>query len=176
MRIRGVVDKVGLAGLLEVLAKETSVTEDDALHIKQGSAWQLLLEFLALGGAAGEDNAVQRITESVKELDVQVAQRARIEGAVVEALRKAVQQDMRDQHTLPVSIRVWISDQSTAEARCQVGARRARAQAQRGWGFFLLKRQEDDPHSIVESHWLIELYLYQETARVKKAAISGATF
>ena len=167
MRITGWRHKLGLAGLLEVPALETSVTEDDALHIKQGSAWQLLLEFLAPGGVAGEDTAVRRIAEAVGELDVQAAQRARIEGAVTEALRKAVQPDLRDQHTSPASIRVWISDLHTAEARSSVGARRARAQTHRGWGFFVLERQEDDPHTReVESHRLIELYLYQETARV----------
>jgi anti-sigma regulatory factor (Ser/Thr protein kinase) len=155
------------AWLLEQPALETSVTEDDALHIKQGAAWQLLLEFPAPGGVAGEDTAVQRIAEAVGELDVQAAQRARIEGAVVEALRKAVQRDLRDQHTSPMSIRVWISDLSTAKAIFSSGTRKVSSQKSRGWGFFLLERLEDDPHTKeVESHRLIELYLYQETARV----------
>lgn len=146
---------------------ETSVTEDDGLHINQESAWQLLLEVLAPSGGASEDAAVQRIAEAVGALDVQAAQRARIEESVVEALRKAVPRGLRDQHTSLVSIRVWISDLHTAEARSNVGARRASAQAHRGWGFFLLERQEDDRNTKeVESHRLIELYLYQETARV----------
>lgn len=143
------------------------MAEENAMqHIREGSAWQLLFEFLAPAGVACEDTAVQRIAEAVGELDVQAAQRVRMEGAVAEALRKAVQRDLQDQRTSPVSIRVWISDPRTAGARCNVGSRRARAQEHRGWGFFLLERQEDDPYTEeVESSRLIELYLYQETAR-----------
>jgi hypothetical protein len=143
------------------------VTEHEALHTKQGSAWQLLLEFLTPGGVAGQDTAVKLIAEAVAELEVQPAQRSRIEGAVVEALQKAVQRDLRDQHASPASIRVWISDLHPAQARSNVGAPSPGALARRGWGFFLLERQEDDSRTKgVQSQRLIELYLYQETPRV----------
>lgn len=163
-----VVAKIGVAGPLEDPAMETSVTEDDALHIKQGSEWQPLLEFLIPGGVAGEDQAVRRITEAVGELDLESAQKAQIEGSVVEALREAVQRDMHHQPNLSVSIRVWVLGLSTAEAGSSSVARRVGPEKRRGWGFFLLQRQESDPPpGQVDPHRVIELYLYQETARVK---------
>lgn len=144
------------------------MTEDNALESKQGSAWQLLLEFPASGEITGEDKAVQRLTEAVRELDLQSAQKAHIEGAVIGALREAAQRDMHHQHNLPVAIRVWVSDLSAAEAGPSSDARRVGPEKRRGWGFFLLERQESDRHSReVEPHRLIELYLYQETVRVK---------
>jgi hypothetical protein len=83
--------------------------------------------------------------------------------ALLEALRKATQQEGQDRHTSPVSIRVWVSGLSTAEARSNSKARKVSSQKHRGWGFFLLERHEDDQQAPQpESNRVIELYLYQE--------------
>ena len=166
---RGVVDKIGLAGLFEVPVMEKSVTEDGALHIKEGSVWRLLLEFLTPGGVADQGKAVKRITEVAGQLDLQSAQKARIEETVIEALRKAVQRGARDQHSSPVSIRVWISDLSSADARSSSDIWRGELQKRGGWGFFLLERQESaSQNPQVESHRVVEVYLYQERAPAKR--------
>lgn len=164
-----VVDKIGLAGLFEIPAMEISVTEDGALHFKEGPVWRLLLEFLTPGGEADQGKAVKRITEAAGELDLQSAQKARIEKTVVEALRKAVQRGTRDQRSSSVSIRVWLSALSTADPRSSSDTCRGELQKRRGWGFFLLERQEGaSQNPQVESHRVIEVYLYQERAPAKR--------
>ena len=166
---RGAANKIGLAGLFEVPVMETSVTEDGALHIKEGSVWRLLLEFLTPGGVADQGKAVKRITEVAGELDLQSAQKARIEETVIEALRKAVQRGARDQQCSAVSIRVWISDLSTACARSSPDTWRGKLHKGGGWGFFLLEMQEGaSQNPQVESHRVIEVYLYQERALTKR--------
>jgi hypothetical protein len=166
---RGVVDMIGLSGLLEVPAVERSVTEDNALHLKRESAWQLLLQFVPAGEAGSEHQPVERVTEAVRELGLQPVEVDRIGKAVLEGLRKATQRERRDQHNSPVSIRVWTPSVSEEDpSPSSSGAQRVAQQKRRGWGYFLLERQEGDPQATqVESHRVIELYLYQETARVK---------
>ena len=145
------------------------MAQDNTLYNGQGSTWQLLLQFVAPGGPGSEHQAVERVAEAVGELGLQATEKERIEKAVGEALRNAAQREMRDPHHSPVSIRVWISGLSIADAMTRSGARRAGPQKRRGWGFFLLERQEGGPQAVqADSQRVIELYLYQETALARK--------
>ena len=133
---------------------------DDALHIAQDSAWQLLLEFVALDGSASELQSVERISELVRELGLHAAETERIETAVSRAVRRAAQRGEQDQHASRVCIRVWVAgdpDGSSSDAR---GVGREK---RRGWGFYLLERPGNNPQgSAGKPHHLVELCLFKE--------------
>ena len=139
---------------------------DDTWHINQGPEWQLLLQFIPPAGPVDEPQSVQRITEAMRELGLQPAEVERIRKAVVETLRETTRRGGQEQHHLAVLIRVWIS---RADAR---NRRRSSPNAEPGdqpgscaYGFFMIQRQEDDLQaSAGNSHQVIELYLYQESA------------
>jgi hypothetical protein len=140
------------------------------LHIKQESAWQLLLQFVSPDGPASEHQSVKRVTGAVQELGLPPPQMERIQKAAMEALRKATQRGHQDQPDLPVTVRVWISDAYTEE-RSRFGSNDEQGgrQERRGWGFFLIQKQEDGPQaSAGESRHVIELFLYQERVLAKK--------
>jgi hypothetical protein len=145
------------------------VTEDNALHIKQESAWRLLVELFPSGGPGSEHQAVKRVTEAVQELGLQPAQVERIREALLEALREAKKRGNQGQHDLPVIVRTWISgahpeDPSPSNSGAQQGDRRKC----RGWGFFLIQKQGDPQVPAAEAHHVIELYLYQERELSRK--------
>jgi anti-sigma regulatory factor (Ser/Thr protein kinase) len=107
---------------------------------------------------------------AVQELGLPPPQMERIEKAVMEALRKATKRGHQDQHDLPVTVRIWISgaytdDPSPSNSEAQQSDRREC----RGWGFFLIQKQEDGPQvSAGDSHHVIELFLYQERVLAEK--------
>ena len=140
------------------------------MHIKQESAWQLLLQFVSLEGPASEHQSVQRVTEAVQKLGLPPPQMERIRRAVMEALRKATKRGHQDQPDLPVTVRVWISDAYTEErSRSSSNDEQGGRQERRGWGFFLIQKQEDGPQaSGGGSHHLVELFLYQEGEHARK--------
>jgi hypothetical protein len=143
------------------------VIRDDALQANQQSSWQLLIQFVLPGGSAPERQSVQRVTETVGRLGLQLAELDRIEKAVMEALRQRTQWERRDQHHTILSVRVWVSDGTGGDsARPGSDTRSVGPGKRRGWGFFLVERQADAPETCAkESHHLIELYLYQEKGR-----------
>jgi len=137
---------------------------NNALHNGQESTWQLLLQFASADGPAGERESAQRVAEAVRELGLPPSQMERIGKAVMEALRKATRRGHPDQPDRPVTVRVWISDGCTEE-RSHSGAngRECGRQAGRGWGFFMIQKQEENPQpGAGEAHRLVELFLYQE--------------
>jgi hypothetical protein len=145
------------------------MTEGNARHCKQGSTWRLLLQFVPPDGPDSNRESVQRIMEAVRELGLQPGVAKRIEQAVMDALQNETERRERAQHHSAVSIRILLSGLSSAEPlRPDSVTQRVRSQEGSGWEFFLLERQAGTPPSTqVESPRVIELYLYQETARVK---------
>jgi anti-sigma regulatory factor (Ser/Thr protein kinase) len=134
------------------------------LYVKQGSTWQLLLQFVSPDGPAREHQSVKRVTEAVQELGLSPPQLERIRKAVTEALRKAAKRGHQDQPDLPATVRVWISDAYTEDrSRPSPNDEQGGRQEHRGWGFFLIQKQEDGPQASAEgAHHLVELFLYQE--------------
>jgi hypothetical protein len=136
----------------------------DAWQHGPGSNWQLLLAVLA----GGEDEAMKRIADAVEEVGLEPAQKERIARAVVDMLRDARQRDVRGRLGHWVSVRVWVSGRRAAEAGSAAEGGSDGAQRGRGWGFFLLERQEDaSPDLETGPHRVIELYLYQESSRTR---------
>jgi hypothetical protein len=140
---------------------EEFVSDNDALHIKQESAWQLLDEFSEPGELGGEQQLAERVSVGAKELGLQAAQVERIEKAVMAALRQGTQEENRNPHSLPVCIRIWST--GTGRSRSNPEAPQGAHQESRGWGFFLIQKQEPEPQaSVGESYHVVDLYIYQE--------------
>jgi hypothetical protein len=141
-----------------------STARHDAWHHGPGSNWQLLLALLA----GGEDESVRRVAEAVEEVGLEPAQKERIARSVDAMLRDARQRDVRGRLGRWVSIRVWISGPAGAAAGTDADAGDDGGKPSRGWGFFLLERQQDpSPDVETEPHRLVELYLYQEAAHTR---------
>lgn len=139
------------------------MSENDALHIKQESAWQLLDEFSESGELGGEQQLAERVSLGAKRLGLPADQAERIEQAVMAALRKGTQEESCNPHGLPVSVRIWSSSAGAGCSRSRFEASQAGHWVHRGWGFFLVKKEEDNPEAPAgESHHVVELYLYQE--------------
>jgi len=140
------------------------MTEDNARDCKQGSTWQLLLQFVPPDGPDSNRESVQRIMETIGVLGLQPGVAKRIEQAVMDALQNEAERRQRAQHHSAVSIRVLLSGLSPADLlRPGSVTQRVRSQGGSGWGFFLLERQAGTPQATqVESPRVIELCLYQE--------------
>ena len=149
--------------------------EDDTLRIDQQSSWQLLLQYGLLGDSASAQQSIQRITEAVGALGLQTADVDRIGKAVMCALRQRAQRETRDQHHTPVSIRIWVSDVMRGDLlRSGPDPLEVDPGMRRGWGFFLVEKEEGGLQgSAGGSHYLIELYLYQERGHAERATIGN---
>jgi hypothetical protein len=132
--------------------------------------WPLLAEFAAPGEPDDHQHLTERVTGIVQELGLQPAGVERIQKAVVEALRRVARRGNQDQHSLPLRVRIWISDPHTKDLLpSSSGVHQSDPQERRGWGFFLIERQIDDAQaSAGQSHHVIELYLYQERERSRE--------
>lgn len=146
------------------------MTKSGAPRAEQDPAWSLLAEFAAPGEPQSQQHLTERVTGIVQELGLQPAQMERIQKAVVEALHRVTRRTAKDQHSLMLRIRIWISDPLTKELLpSRSGVHQGDPQECCGWGFFLIEKQEDDvPASAGQSHHAIELYLYQERERSGK--------
>jgi len=144
--------------------------KDDALHINQGSAWQLLFQFVATDGAACERESSQWIAEVVQKLGLPPRQTDRIGNAVIEALRKAARDGTEGQPKQPVTVRIWVSDGYAKERpRSNSHGKEVGRPAQGGWGFFVIQKHEEaSPATAGEAPLLVELFLYQEGDRARQ--------
>lgn len=148
---------------------DKSVAQDDAFHNGHGSAWQLLLQFVQDRRAGSEHWLLERVAEALGRLGLRPAEVDRIGQAVLEALQETTQRRGMDWHTSHLTVRLWFSGRSTAATGTGSETREAGVQKRKGWGFFLLERQERaSPDPQVESYRIIEVYLYQERPPAKK--------
>jgi hypothetical protein len=101
---------------------------------------------------------------------LQPAQVERIGKALLEALREGKKRGSQGQHDLPATVRTWVSGAHTeGPSPSDPGAQQGDRRKCRGWGFFLIQKQGDDPQvSAAEAHHVIELYLYQERELSRK--------
>jgi len=143
---------------------------DNALHNGQGETWQLLLQFVAAEGLAGERETVQRIAEEVQKLGLPPRQTEQIGQAVIQAVRKATKGGHRDQPEQPVAVRIWVSDGDPKErSRSNSSGKESSRQTRRGWGFFIIQRQKGGPQATTKgAHHLLDLFLYQEGEHARR--------
>jgi hypothetical protein len=140
------------------------VTSANDSYIEQEPAWQLLTEFSASVELDSKDQFAEQVAGAVRELGLQSIQIERIHQAVLGALRKAAKRESQDLRGSPPLIRIWISYAHTgARSRSNVVVER------RGWGFFMIEKQELDPRaSGAAAQSVIELCLYQERDRSQR--------
>lgn len=151
-------------------------------RIVQKHTWRTLLEFTLSGESGSEHLAVERVTEAVQNLNWPVALQERLKSALVKATRNALERSRLDGSEPSLIVRVLVPESNgVTEAGGQAGnepgqgrvsarvARQGNRPSSRGWGFFLVQKQVDDPQvSAGKSHHLIELFLYQERELTRK--------
>ena len=157
-------------------------------RITNNQTWQTLIEFVLSVEPGSERLAEDLVTEAGQTLNCPAALLKQLKLA----LAKAIQNGMERHHPADSSetkliIRVLFSAgeetaQGTERAGNKPGRHRdsARATPQpggsaaRGWGFFLVQKQSDDPHlSTGGGYELIELFLYQERDHSQKHRLSN---
>ena len=119
-------------------------------------AWQTLAEFSLTGEPGGESQAVEGVTQAVRDLHLPSAQLERLKAIVADAALNAMQRcNTLHQPGARVSIRVLVSNANRVSRRWT-----------RGWGFFLIERAMDDAHAAGgRACYLIEVFLYLEGNR-----------
>lgn len=144
--------------------------------------WQTLIEFELSGEPGSEGLAVGRVAEAVQRLNWSMAHLEQLKLALGRATWNVMERSRLYNSEAPLIIRVLIpkDDEVTQEAD-QAGnepdkgraSKRVTQQASpspsRGWGFFLVQKQEDDPQSSTgRPHHTIELFLYREREHSRK--------
>jgi hypothetical protein len=155
------------------------MTSNDVTPPKRRShdpTWQTLVEFTLSGELGCERLAADRVAEAVQKLNWPAALQERLKLALVKSVRNVLEHSRLDGSEASLIVRVLVPQSSgAAEEGGQAGnepgqgrgsarvTRQASRSSSRGWGFFLVQKQEDNPPALAgESHYLIELFLYQE--------------
>ncbi|GIK40885.1 MAG: hypothetical protein BroJett011_47180 [Chloroflexota bacterium] len=145
-------------------------------RIAQEHTWQTLIEFTLSGESDSERLAADRVAEAMQKLNWPAALQERLRLALAKSARNALERSRLDGSEASLIVRVLVPESSeTTEEGGQAGnepgqggvsarvARQVRRPSSRGWGFFLVQKQEDNPQaSAGKSYHLIELFLYQE--------------
>lgn len=123
------------------------MTDKMASRSQRSSGWQLLAEFVAATPSVSDRQLVGEVTEAVQSLGLQKVQLEQICKAFVQAVGRATRGGHSSRQLYPVHVRIWA-----------LGTRDGR-----GWGFFLVAKQDHDPQRVhADSGHLVELFLYQE--------------
>jgi anti-sigma regulatory factor (Ser/Thr protein kinase) len=147
-------------------------------QIAHDHAWQTLTEFTLSRESSSASLTTDRIVEAVQTLNWSDTPLERLKDALTEAIRNTMECSCRYSSEAPLLIRVLIpKDSETTRAVSQAGdessqrqvseqtVQQVRRSISRGWGFFLIQKQEDTPQvSAGKSQDVTELFLYQERA------------
>ena len=122
------------------------------------NSWQLLAEFSLPSEPGNEIQAMQRVADIVKELDLPGTTLERLKTAVAETTMNAIEHGNRYRQDLPVDIVVRASQEVLSIRITDRGggkdipepptpnleAKLAGLQSPRGWGLFLIKNMVDE--------------------------------
>jgi len=157
------------------------MTSDDVgsqNQIDQEQAWKVLIELTLSRESRNACWAVDQVTEAMQPLNWPATRLEHLKLALVKATWNVLERSRLSGSEAPLIIRVLIpeNDEGTPEASQgsdepsqHAASERADKQSSRGWGFFLVQRQGDDPQaSTAESQHVIEVFLYQESDRSRK--------
>jgi len=151
-------------------------------HIAHDHAWQTLIEFTLPGEFDSEHLVTDQVAEAAQRLDWPATLLDQLKLALTKATRNALERSYLSHSRMSLLIRVLIpkgseaiqpadqpSDKSSQPQISEGMVQQASRSPSRGWGFFLVQKQEDDPQALAgESHYLIELFLYHEKERSSK--------
>jgi hypothetical protein len=131
------------------------MTADDVTQLQRsvhGRPWQTLIEFELPIEIEREHLGVDRVVEAVQKLNCPVRQLERLKRALVRSTQNMLERSRVAGSEAPLVVRVLVPEGS-----------RAAQPATRGWGFFLVQTQRNNPPvPDGEAHYLVELFLYQE--------------
>jgi hypothetical protein len=148
------------------------MTSNDVTPPKQEAhdlTWRTLIEFTLSGESGNERLAADRIAEAVQNLNWPAALQERLELALAKSTRNVMERSRLDGSEMSLIVRALVPEGSEAtEAGGQAGnepgqdqlsekvTRQVGRPASRGWGFFLVQKQEDDSQVLAgKSHHLI---------------------
>ncbi len=140
-------------------------------RIAQEHTWQTLIEFTLSGEPDSERLAADRVAAAAQKLNWPAALQERLRLALDKSARNALERSRLDGSETPLIIRVLVPEGSgAAQTGGQAGNEPGQGRlSSRGWGFFLVQKQADDPQvSAGRPHHLIELFLYQERQHARK--------
>ncbi len=140
---------------------------------------RVLAEFTLPSVSGNERLVMDRVAESVADVDLDDARRERLKTAVSEAAMNAIEHGNRFQAELPVAVVVTLDGRDlsvritdhgggrdiTEPETPDLDAKLEGKQTPRGWGLFLIKNMVDDMHvSSDDTHHTIELVLHLRDA------------
>jgi serine phosphatase RsbU (regulator of sigma subunit)/anti-sigma regulatory factor (Ser/Thr protein kinase) len=165
-------------GVTEVASRST--TRSNEADGNNGNDWRTLAEFTLASEPGNERQALARVAEAVRVLNLPTKRLEQLKTAVAEATMNAMEHGNHYQPEKPVSIRVLASHKALSVRVTDHGGTRtlsaqpdieapdleaklAELQTPRGWGLFLIKNMVDEMHiSNDASHHTVELIVYLE--------------
>ncbi len=165
-------------GVTEVASRST--TRSNEADGNNGNDWRTLAEFTLASEPGNERQALARVAEAVRVLNLPTKRLEQLKTAVAEATMNAMEHGNHYQPEKPVSIQVLASHKTLSVRVTDHGGTRtlsahpdieapdleaklAELQTPRGWGLFLIKNMVDEMHiSNDASHHTVELIVYLE--------------
>ena len=165
-------------GVTEVASRST--TRSNEADGNNGNDWRTLAEFTLASEPGNERQALARVAEAVRVLNLPTKRLEQLKTAVAEATMNAMEHGNHYQPEKPVSIQVLASHKALSVRVTDHGGTRtlsahpdieapdleaklAELQTPRGWGLFLIKNMVDEMHiSNDASHHTVELIMYLE--------------
>jgi len=165
-------------GVTEVASRST--TRSNEADGNNGNDWRTLAEFTLASEPGNERQALARVAEAVRVLNLPTKRLEQLKTAVAEATMNAMEHGNHYQPEKPVSIKVLASHKALSVRVTDHGGTRtlsaqpdieapdleaklAELQTPRGWGLFLIKNMVDEMHiSNDASHHTVELIVYLE--------------
>ncbi len=165
-------------GVTEVASRST--TRSNEADGNNGNDWRTLAEFTLASEPGNERQALARVAEVVRVLNLPTKRLEQLKTAVAEATMNAMEHGNHYQPEKPVSIQVLASHKALSVRVTDHGGTRtlsahpdieapdleaklAELQTPRGWGLFLIKNMVDEMHiSNDASHHTVELIMYLE--------------
>ena len=150
----------------------TFVTIQRSIELTKDSGQSVLAEISIPSATGNERQAMERVSEVVKDLGLEPARLERLKTAVAEATMNAMEHGNQYREDLPVDIlvsitqgrlRIAITDHGGGQVVAPAGtpdldAKLQGLQSPRGWGLFLIKNMVDEMNVISdESHHTLEL-------------------
>ncbi len=165
-------------GVTEVASRST--TRSNEADGNNGNDWRTLAEFTLASEPGNERQALARVAEAVRVLNLPTKRLEQLKTAVAEATMNAMEHGNHYQPDKPVFIQVLVSHKALSVCVTDHGGTRtlpahpdieapdleaklAELQTPRGWGLFLIKNMVDEMHIHNDaSHHTVELIMYLE--------------
>ena len=121
--------------------------------------WRFVAEFMLPAAADQASTAVKQVIAAVADYQLSPARREQLARATVGAVHKAAMQNRRLRLELPMQISVSVAALADRVTACCLG-------------FFVIARTADRLSATDgPAHHLIELFLYKDTASLRKTAV-----